>query len=244
MLPKYYEEEFRVLSPDSTLERLLRPSAAMKYFQEVSDVHQYELGNGYQALFDRGMAFICARTSLNFPDAPKTNDRIICRSWLREVKSTQFIRDSVIMDHSGNVQVESTTSWVLMDLNERRILRPNKLDNITILTAPELALQNSRLGRIRLPEEMTNAGKRRVYYSMIDYFGHLNNCVYADLVCDFMPGGISGRQIRTLDIFFLNESVEGDELDIYTAEQDGTFYFRGIHERGVCFEAAATISGI
>lgn len=237
--PKTYAIPIKVLSPDSSIDRLIKPSSVMKYFQEISDCHCTAVGNDYQTLKNQNMAFISVKTSLTFHKTPAWGDHVLCETWHREMKGTQWIRDCVIKTAQGEILVESTTGWILMDLEERKVLRPNKIPGLNIVTAPELALQNDRLGRMKLPEDLPLVAQRTIAYTDIDYFGHLNNCVYADLICNTMPGSMVGHTLKTLDISFVNEAVLGDQLAIHAKEVDGLVYFIGYHDRGKCFEAIA-----
>lgn len=241
---KTYETTIKVLSPDSSMDRLIKPSAAMKYFQEISDCHCTAVGNDYQVLKDQGLAFICAKTSLNFLRTPKWREIVTCQTWHREMKGTQWIRDCVMKSQDGEVLVESTTGWVLMNLTERKVCRPNKVPGLTVLTAPELALQNDRLGKMKLPEEMPLLATRDVCYSDIDYFGHLNNCVYADIICNSLPVPMEGHEVKKLDISFVLEASLGDKLTIHGMEQDGRFLLTGYHDRGKCFDAMVELAPI
>ena len=236
---KYYQQVYKVLSPDSTMDRLIKPSAVMKYFQEMSDCHCTLVGNDYQSLRDRDMAFISVKTSLTFHNTPKWGDMVTCKTWHREMKGVNWVRDCVMMNENGDVLVESTTNWILMTLSDRKVCRPNKVPGLNIVTAPEWALENDRLGRMKLPEEMPVVAVRTVEYTDIDYFGHLNNCVYADIICNAMPGKMDGRELKKLDIAFSMEAVEGDVLEIHAMETDGLCYFTGYHSRGKCFDAVA-----
>lgn len=241
---KIYETKFKVLSPDSSKDRLIKPSSAMKYFQEISDCHCTLVGNDYQVLKDLDLAFICAKTSLTFHKTPAWRDIVTCQTWHREMKGTQWIRDCVMKNDAGEVLVESTTGWVLLNLTERKVCRPNKVPGLTVLTAPELALQNDRLGRMKMPEDMPLVATRKVEYADIDYFGHLNNCVYADIICNALPVPLDGHALKKLDISFVLEASQGDDLEIHALEQDGLFYFTGYHSRGKCFDAIVEISPI
>ena len=236
---KYYQQVYKVLSPDSSMDRLIKPSAVMKYFQEISDCHCTLVGNDYQSLRDRDMAFISVKTSITFHKTPAWGQQITCKTWHREMKGINWVRDCVMLSDAGEVLVESTTNWILMDLTERKVCRPNKVPGLNVVTAPEWALQNDRLGRMKLPEDMPLVAERKVEYTDIDYFGHLNNCVYADIICNAMPGGMVGRELKKLDIAFSMEGREGDVLQIHAMEEDGLVYFTGYHDRGKCFDAIA-----
>lgn len=232
-----YRREFKVLSPDSSQDKLLKPSCAMKYFQEMSDCHSREVGNGEEELRERNMALISVRTSLTFHRTPRWQETFLCETWHREMKGTKWVRDCVMKSMDGELLVESTTGWVLMDLTERRVLRPTKVPGLTILTAPELALPSARMDRMQIPEDLPVVGHYDVHYTDIDYFGHLNNCVYADFILDFLPTPINGREVTKLDISFIDEAHQGDTLELRAAEIDGVTYFEGCHERGRCFQA-------
>lgn len=241
MEEKVYRREFQVLSPDSTRERLLKPSVAMKYFQEMSDAHCIEVGNGYQTLRDRDMAFISVRTSITFHNTPKVGDRFLCETWQRGLKGVQWLRDCVMKNEAGEHLVESTTGWVLMNLTERRALRSNKVNGMVTCFAPELALTHERLRRMKLPEDMPVVARRLVEYCDIDYFGHLNNCVYADIIMNALPISLEGQEVWKLDISFINEATQGDVLEIRAVEQDGVCWLAGYHDRGRCFEAMVEV---
>ena len=237
MEKRIYRREFKVLSPDSSEDKILKPSHAMQYFQEMSDCHCREVGNGETELRERNMAFISVRTSLTFHRTPRWQEHFLCETWHREMKGTQWVRDCVMKSLDGELLVESTTGWVLMDLTDRKVLRPTKVEGLTVLTAPELALPSARMGRMRMPEDMPIVGQYVVRYTDIDYFGHLNNCVYADFICDYMITPMNGREVTKLDINFIDEAHQGDVLELRAAEADGVTYFEGFHERGRCFQA-------
>ena len=45
---------------------------------------------------------------------------------------------------------------------------------------------------------------------------HTNNAAYIRLLCDCLPSDFWDRkQIREFDVQYVNESVEGDTLDVY-----------------------------
>ena len=57
--PKTYAIPIKVLSPDSSIDRLIKPSSVMKYFQEISDCHCTAVGNDYQTLKNQNMGRPC-----------------------------------------------------------------------------------------------------------------------------------------------------------------------------------------
>ena len=99
-------------------------------------------------------------------------------------------------------------------------------------------------GKLMLPEELPYVGSRPVYYSDIDYNGHLNNAVYGDILCDFLPGGMFGKRILEAQVNYLSETRFGETLKLYAGEQDGETYLFGEHERGRSFECRVAVENV
>lgn len=84
---------------------------------------------------------------------------------------------------------------------------------------------------------MKKENERAIRFTDIDYNGHLNNAIYADIAMDYAPLALSSAPLRRYDINFLGEAKLGDSLDISTHTNGSDFYIGASHERGKCFTA-------
>ena len=82
-------------------------------------------------------------------------------------------------------------------------------------------------------------------YSDTDLNGHVNNTRYADFACDALEMERLGpdRFLSSMQIGYLAECRPGEELLLWTKEQDGTHFVQGMDEGGKSRFEAALIFG-
>ena len=207
-----YTWSARVTSFDAGRDRLLRPSSLLRFQQEAGERHLGEAGLTYQEFYRRGMIFVLTRLNVEIHRLPAMGEEVSLLTWHRDGKGAQLYRCYQLFEQFG-----------IGSQPDRRNGCPDP-------------------GRLRPPEGLTDAGERRVFWSDTDYNGHLNNTVYADILCDFVPDGMDGREIAGFSIAYEKEALEGESLSIRTAalpEENGcsTVWMTGEHGRGRCFTA-------
>ncbi len=231
-------EEITVRSYDCDRMQRMRPSAILRYLQEIAGAHCALLGMDYDHLAKNDGVFLVVRQSMNFYRTPKKDEELILSTWHRGTKGVQSFRETQVTTRDGEVLIDATGVWILAHVNDHRIWRPADFTAFTIPHRPEPILA-TRPEKLRIPETLAEAGIRPIRYTDLDYNGHVNNCVYADILCDFMPRGMENA-FSTLDISYIAEAKEGDTLRIFAEERDGAVFMRGEHERGKCFEIRCT----
>ncbi len=235
-----YVWDTHIASYDAGLGDWLRPSNQLKLQQEVGELHFEEGGVGYNVLREHGLAFVLTRANSVIHTYPRFGDKVRIRTWHRGNRGSQFFRCYEFTDLQGRVLIESVSAFALVDIHTHRLLRPSALDVF------HLHIENQRESgcpdpvKLRDLPSLIPAGERVVQWSDIDWNGHLNNTVYADIACDFLPGGMAGRRLCGFSIDFLKEARLGDVLAISVGErlrEDGgrEVFVEGEHERGVCF---------
>lgn len=233
------QEKIQIRSYDCDCKQTLRPSALLRYLQEIAGEHCALFGMDYDMLYENDGVFLIVRQSLNLYELPKKGETVLLQTWHRKTTGAQFIREMQLLREDGTVLTDSTSVWVLAHVRDHKIWRPSDFTAYNLPHKPEPELP-TRPGKLRVPDTLEQIGVRPVRYTDLDYNGHVNNCVYADFLCDFMPGGMHGKQFATLDISYIGEAKEGDCITIYAKEAEDALYFRGEHARGKCFEARCT----
>lgn len=242
-LPSEYSWETRITSFDAGRDRRLRPANQLKLQEEVGEQHLSSGGLNYAELYRHGMIFVLTRLTSVIRRAPLLDETVVVRTWHRNSQGAQFYRCYQFLDPQGRPLIESVSAFALVDSETHKLLRASVFDQFGT------SAHNGRFnacpdpGKIRLPENMAAAGKRRIFWSDTDYNGHLNNTVYAEFISDFMPGGMEGKRLTGFSLTFRQEALEGDTLEIAAAGQtaagEGEAFFYGAHSRGRCFEAWA-----
>ncbi len=238
-------DDICVLSFDADRQHMLKPSCALRYFQEISDQHCAFYGCGHDELLRQNAVFLLVNVSMNIKRMPLFRENLKVVTWHRGRQTgVQFLRDNILIDANGDTVVECAASWILVNPDTHRILRHNDMPAHMVPKKENGYIDNVRLGKIDTPKDMPLSGMRRIAYSDIDYNGHLNNCVYANFVMDSMPVPLDGKFVSKLDIYFCSEAVEGENLSVYAQQAGDWIYFRGEHARGKCFDARCELKDI
>ncbi len=141
---------------------------------------------------------------------------------------------------------EAVSTWVLADLDTRKLLRLSRISEFEGTDGGERK-KDILLHRPILPETLELEEERILRYSDCDINGHVNNARYADFVSDalHLEELEKGRFVSSLQLGYLKECRPGETLGIYTGEEEGRFFVRGMGGEGESrFDAALTLSDL
>lgn len=234
-----FQWEFSVKTFDCDLNRFMRPSAQMKWQQEVGEMHLNQVGHSYGSLHDLGMVFVLTGTASRVFRPPVLGEQLVLTTWSRGSIGSQFFRCYDFHSTDGTLLVSSTSAFALVQAETHRLLRPSAFEGKSKLShLPE------RLNHSGMPEklgslgEMPQVGSAAVLYSHVDLNRHMNNAAYADLLCDYMPGGMpAGSFLSAFQIHFARGGNLGELLRIYAAPHEDGMLWKGEHDRGLAFTA-------
>ena len=223
------KREYPLTAADIDNHRLCRLSALLNYMQNMATEHALILELGGDAMQEEHGAFwmmvrlhLELRRPIFFDDAT-----LRIHTWHRGVtKGASVYRDFDLFigeDHVG----EAVISWVLADIQGRKIIKPGSIPALLDTQKPE-QVKDIIPARIKMPEKLTQAMSRKVYYSDTDINGHMNNTKYADVACDAIQfHKCRGQFISEVQINYLCECFPGEELLILKGEEAGLHYVRG-----------------
>ena len=142
------------------------------------------------------------------------------------------------------------TSYVLAKLALHITRTPRVEETITVQTEPE-ALHRA-VNRRELPIKLTKVkredceelGTHRAVYSRCDRNGHMNNTVYADLICDALPLEVWRTHTVTDVILYYHKEVPmGESTRLYRAAVgENRWYMAGWQGDTCNFEAEITLA--
>ena len=207
----------------------LKPASFMDLAQEAANSHAAILGFGYDDLIQSRTAWILSRVNIHFIKAPLWRDEVTLTTWHKGLERLFFLRDFILTDKDGNECVKATSSWLVLNLDTRRLVRdPHLMDEGTtcsdnVLEAPAAKVQMPKDKEAMLVMEHT------VTYSDVDLLGHTNNAMYMHWAMDALDYSLaSARPVKELTINFNHETKAGEVVKIYRAEvemEDGLHVF-------------------
>ena len=224
-----YTQKINIPCYDTDASWRLKPASFMNYAQEAAGNHAVYLGFGYDDLIASNTAWILSRVHVEFPDAPRWRDEITLTTWHKGLNRLFFLRDFVLTDNEGRERVKATTSWLVLNLETRRLVRdPKLMEDGTVCTENVI---ETPADKVQMPKDVDaeHVMDHVVAYSDVDMNAHANNAMYMQWAMDAVDYAIaSARPVKEFTINFNHETKAADVVAIYKArveKEDGLHVF-------------------
>lgn len=236
---KKYVEEYYLPCYESDMNMIMTPYAFLDHAQEIANRSAEELGFGRNELMKNDCAWILSRMHVIFHQMPHWQDKISLKTWHKGMRSLFYMRDFSLHDYMGNLLVSATSSWLVLNLETRRISRSHELAERYAECIEEDAIEESA-PKLMLPddakEKMELAKIHNVCYSDIDGNRHVNNVKYVVWAMDAIGMDITSKKsVKELKINFNHEIKPGDRVEIYKESRET--------ENGLLFTVAGIVTG-
>ena len=196
----------------------LKPASFMNFAQEAAGNHAVYLGFGYDDLIASNTAWILSRVHVEFVDTPKWKEDITLTTWHKGLNRLFFLRDFILTDKEGRTRVKATTSWLVLNLETRRLVRdPKLMEDGTVCTENVI---ETPADKVQIPKdiEAVHVMDHIVAYSDVDMNAHTNNAMYMQWAMDAVDYDIASTMpVREFTINFNHETKPGDVVSIYKA---------------------------
>ena len=204
----------------------LKPAAFMDMAQEIAYWAAQGLGFGYDDLHVHHTAWVLSRMHFHFGNPPKWRDNVTLYTWHKGADGLFYLRDFYLQGADGSRLVTCTSSWVVIDEQTRRLVRPEELqDLLNVGRVVEDAIAELA-PKVAMPRgaEPEPAGEHKVVYSDVDIIGHTNNARYMVWAMDCLDDAtVSARRVRAVYINFNKETTLGTVVQLFRlqTEEDG-----------------------
>lgn len=226
-MDKAFSKDYTITCYEADANQLMRPTAMLDLMQEAANVNASTLGFGYDEMMNSNTAWVLSRIHVKFNNTPKWREEVNLKTWHKGVSKLFYLRDFILSDKEGNPMVLATTSWLIIDMNTRRLVRNS-----------DLALSDIAIHAIETPAdkvvipvdiEPELVRKHPVTWSEIDTNGHVNNVKYAVWAIDAVKQeDIKEKPLKELLINYDAEVMPGDVVKISRVRQeteDGIVYY-------------------
>ena len=218
-MSKTFSKDHTITCYEADANQLMRPTAMLDLMQEAANVNASTLGFGYDEMMNSNTAWVLSRIHVKFNNTPKWRDEVNLKTWHKGVSKLFYLRDFILSDKAGNPMILATTSWLIIDMNTRRLVRNS-----------DLALSDTAIHAIETPAdkvvvpvdiEPELVRKHPVTWSEIDTNGHVNNVKYAVWASDAVKQeDIKERPLKELLINYDAEVMPGDVVKISRVRQE------------------------
>ena len=220
-----FEQKVHIPCYNTDASGRLKPAAFMDLAQEAAGLHAVHLGFGYEDLIKNNTAWILSRVNIKFVDTPMWRDDITLTTWHKGADRLFFLRDFLITDSEGRERIKATTSWLVLNLETRRLVRdPMLMEEGTVCTENVI---EAPADKVQMPKDVEAelALEHVVAYSDVDMNAHTNNAMYMQWAMDAVDyETASSRPVKEVTINFNHETKAGDVVSVYRAyveKEDG-----------------------
>ena len=214
---KFYED-FTAACYMVDRRKLLRPSAFLDLAQHMAVVGADRLNFGDDQLGPYGCTWVLARQHVRFERPVRHKEACKILTWHTGL--------------GGLPSVNSTSSWVVMNIAERRVARTDFLQEVVSFEpqSRDFAVE-AAAPKVGLPrgEELELLGTHVIRFSDVDYNQHANNVKYTVWAMDALPEElVNEKSLKELTINFNREALPGETVELWHAlAPDGAHIIEG-----------------
>ena len=196
----------------------VRPASLLRFAQDAAGSHCIQLGTDWDTMASKGLFWAVIRQRLEVKRLPRVGETVTVKTWPMPTTRVAYPRATVAYDEGGNELFKVISLWVIMDMQTRAMIRPDKsgVDVEGVVLGAELSAP-AGLNFKDLPEET----HRTVGFTELDINGHMNNARYLDWLCDLLPSHFhKNHPMKAVTICYLNEALEGQQVALHWEKGD------------------------
>ena len=214
-------ETYTVACYEADANQALKPTAMLDWMQEIAGRDATQLGFGYDHLMNSNTAWVLSRTHVRFHQYPKWRDSVKLETWHKGAFKVLYLRDFLLSNEAGEPLVTATTSWLIIDMNTRRMVRNSELANNPETCIFEHAIEEPA-EKINIPTDIEPilAAKHKVVWSDIDTMAHVNNVKYVCWALDTISRNIfQENPLKEIIVNYDAEVLLDEEVELYRITQ-------------------------
>ena len=223
----YYKREVTINYFNCNTEKKVFLHYILGLFSEIAGDESQAKGKTHEAIANSGKVFLITRMSIRFHRTPAVNETLIFRTWFRKTEGRFFFRDCDVRSPERELIASLSGTWVLIDLNEHKVLETGGHPLTGIRSFEEVA-DCPECKKVIAEEPLPVIGMRPVYYTDLDCNYHLNNAVYSRIATDFLPAEYQDREVCDYIINFNKETKLGETLEIRGGNNCNCFIIQGL----------------
>ncbi|HKK65194.1 MAG TPA: acyl-ACP thioesterase domain-containing protein [Clostridia bacterium] len=210
-----YSMPHTVIYSETDARGLLSLPAFFALFQEGALLQAEKLGFGESYCKKEGLMWVLSRVLLEIESFPAHRSQIQLLTWPKKPKGPFAIRDYKITSENGTAHANATSSWLLLNSETMRPVRPqplfsqlpvDKLGEALAETAPKVSGADSECSR-----ELEVTAR----YSDLDQNNHVNNTRYVRWFLDcFTPEEVTPDGNLRFSINYLQAAAFNDRVKL------------------------------
>lgn len=117
------EREYSVKLSEIDKNNKITNKAILSYLEDVGGIHSNIAGIGLLAINETHLSWVLLEWKLQVIRRPQYTEKLIVRTWSKGYIRCYAYRDFEILDEQGNVVVKAASKWVLLNIEQEKIVR-------------------------------------------------------------------------------------------------------------------------
>ncbi len=212
--PMLWKDTYNIKVYEADAKGRANVTALANFFQNSAWSHYNNVERALGKLLPPGCIWLMTRLEMHILSMPKWSEDISVETWSRGIEKLMAFRDYIIRDKDGKEAAKGTTSWVVVDIDKRRI---QKLDELAKKWPSNSGI--SALGKSADKiEELKNPAEGKFFsvkYSDLDPNRHVNNVKYIEWIMDgYDMKFIEDNEIVKFEVSFTGEAGYGEDAAV------------------------------
>ena len=180
--------------------------------QEIAWEHANILGFGYDNLQEHQQFWVLSRLLVKINRRPEWKENFMLETWPRGTDGFYAYRDFRFIDENGNNVIQATSSWLIVDLRTKRIVR---LSDFKDFPKHEESVFNKNADKVKSPQSDKELLFTPVLFNEIDINQHFNTGRYLERIIDSYNFDFhEEKELIEFEVNFLKEGLPTDRLAI------------------------------
>lgn len=240
MTTEEYKARYYEVGPDNKVPLW----TLQNYFQQAACIDAHTLSFGLEELFPKGLGWVITKLQMEFLKPLNLEDTFVVKTWHTLSDRLQSRREFVF-SVKGEVIARGTSFWVMIDLNERKMVRTPQAFLDSNATNPKpLDIELNPFKRPQIEGvELLNSNLVKVRLEDLDTNGHANNTHFSAWCLGALPESeVQNLAIKDFIINFKAEALRDDEIDSLVYKTADNTYTHILKRRSDGKEIATALS--
>lgn len=212
-----YVHPYTVQTYDIDRDREMTLVALIRQMQEAAMQNVIRLKVSVWDMEEHHFSWVLLRKNLQVERMPKIGEELRFVTYPSGFEKVFTYRDFKVFDATGGLIATSSTTWLLLDVQTRRMVR---IPDFVLKFSSEMPVQESCLPRpaTKLPsiERIDFQTTFQVRWHDLDFNGHLNNVLYVQWMVETLPNSL--LESSTLQDLKIHYKIEGQWKDQIRSE--------------------------
>ena len=233
-----FEETLELKDYDSDENGNLTLKGILQAIQDTAMHHMVVGDASVDALISEKILLFVIRMKLEVLRFPKAFEKIRSKTWLYYSKRRGVLRYHLIETLDGELLAQLVGRWVCVNSEERHMYPVEVFNERWRYQYPEMT-DCPAPGGVKPALELDKKYELTIDESLLDMYGHVNNCEYAGFVDGALKKYALSGTPKLFEINYNSEARLGDTLNMSLGFNEDVLELEATHGRGVCFKARA-----